>query len=205
MENYLVENYNLNNIQFTKPTKQGEYLVSKIKYNSEKSTRLTLQFPKMKIKDIVGSKNIELEFLDNNSYTKKIKKFLSELDTFIIDTVSSNSQEWFDKKLTSDKIQGMYNKCNVDTVKFSVNKSSEIVYKNEKLDITELKKESLLESISKMKYLIFSKDTCFVSWEMCTSKYYKKTNKIPKFGFIEDPDDQAIMDSDSEDESLSFF
>ena len=178
MENYLVENYDLNNIQFTKPTKQGEYLVSKIKYNAAPQ-RLTLQFPKMKINDIVGSKNVELEFLDN-SYTKKVKKFLNDLDTFIINTISSNSQEWFDKKITSDKIEGMYNKCNVDTIKFSVNKSSEIIYKNEKLDITELKKESLLEAISKMKYLIFSKDTCFISWEMCTSKYYKKTNKIPK-------------------------
>jgi hypothetical protein len=77
--------------------------------------------------------------------------------------------------------------------------------KGESLELSELKVGTLLEPIVEFKYLLFSKDSVCSIWEIHTAKVYTFLHKVPKFGFIEDPDDQAIMDSDSEDESISFF
>ena len=38
LENYLVENYNLDHLIFTKPKKYGEYMISKIRYPTEDIT-----------------------------------------------------------------------------------------------------------------------------------------------------------------------
>ena len=58
-----------------------------------------------------------------------------------------------------------------------------------------------------MKYIVFSKDSSFVQWEILTGKMEKKVLKVPKNGFVEDPEDRDIPEDDSDDEPEinSFF
>jgi hypothetical protein len=218
MENFLIDSYTFENIHFTKPKKNGDYLVSKVKYNN---LDFKVQFPKMSINNDPTLKNIELEFISESSYNKKVYNFLSRLDEFIVEYITSNTQEWFGKKIPSESICQMYNKFikapktseNKCTINFSFNHKKNILQssllnkKNEELDLCDLKKEMYLECISQLKYIIFSKDNAFVIWEICTAKVYNgRVSRVPGYGFIEDPEDQEIkVESDEELDVNSFF
>ena len=91
------------------------------------------------------------------------------------------------------------------TLHFVYNKDkSEVLDKrNEKIDITEVKIGNTLECISQMKYIIFSKDSCYVTWEVCTAKLIKRVLRVPKFGFIEDKED--FMNEEPEEEDIIHF
>ena len=56
-----------------------------------------------------------------------------------------------------------------------------------------------------MKYIVFTKDSCFVNWEICTAKLHKKIERVPKFGFIEDPTDTNNSENESEEENITTF
>ena len=210
-DNYLIDSYDLNLFSFSKPKKykNGEIMVCKIK-NDNKDT--IIQFPKMEVATEFDGKYIELEFKNEVGYNKKIYNFLSKIDDLIIEHVTNNSEEWFGKKIPNNIVSQMYNKFikppktseNKCTLNFIFNKEkSEILdKKNEIVDITEVKKRNTLECISQMKYIIFSKDSCFVSWEICTAKISKKILRVSKFGFIEDNEDK---EEESDEEIITFF
>jgi hypothetical protein len=65
MENYLVECYDLSSFVFTKPKKQGDYMISRIKNNNDP---IFVQFPRMLVVSEENSKSVELEFLNENGY-----------------------------------------------------------------------------------------------------------------------------------------
>ena len=92
------------------------------------------------------------------------------------------------------------------TLNFTINSKSEILHKNEIINLIEADKEGFLEPIAKLKYIIFSKDKSFAVWELCTAKYSKKFKGKPfkTFAFIEDSQDHT-QDSDNEEEIISFF
>jgi hypothetical protein len=204
----------LKSIIFTKPKKHGDYMVCKVKYEKEsEQVPLTLQFPKMKI---VGTtpKNLELEFHGSSGYSKKVYNLLSNIDTHITEYITMMSEEWFGKKIPGDSINQMYNRFikspktseNNCTINLSFKtKKGELVTelvdrKTETISFDELTVNQLVECIAEMKYIIFSKDTCFVQWELCLVKMYKKVLKVPKYGFVDDPDDQDIPQENSDDE-----
>jgi hypothetical protein len=207
-----LELVNLDSLIFTKPKKHGDFLVCKIKY--PESEGFKLQFPKMKIVSESPNKFIELEFTSDAGYNKKIYNYLSKLDDFVIKYVTDNSEEWFGKKIPQENIHQMYNKFikapktseSKCTLNFCLSKTSDIIdKKNESLETSDLKKDSVIECIAQMKYVVFSKDTCFVNWEICTAKVYKKILRVPKYGFIEDPDDCTLEKSDDEEIDVNSF
>ncbi|MEI6289501.1 MAG: hypothetical protein WCP19_03640 [Chloroflexota bacterium] len=168
MENYLVDNYNINNFTFTKPKKHGDYLVGKIK--NEKENNIFVQFPRMKV---VSQENdvIELEFIHESGYSKKVYNFLSELDNYIVDYVTEKSEEWFGKKIST--VKQMYNnfikapKTTEDKCTVRINKGKgEIIYKKQVVDSVE--KDDNMESIVQFKYIVFSKT--FLSDEKALGK-----------------------------------
>ena len=212
MNNFLITDYNLDNVSFTKPKKNGDYLVSKVKYSDDS---FKIQFPKMKLISEPLAKNMELEFTSLAGYSKKIYNFLSNLDSFVVDHVTSNSEEWFNKKIPSENISNMYNKFikapktaeNKCTINFSFKSGTVLDKNNEEIDFKEIKKGMYLECISQMKYIIFSKDIAFVNWEICTVKVHKpRSVKVPNYGFIEDPTDvDEIVESDDEELDINSF
>jgi hypothetical protein len=226
----------LDSFIFTKPKKHGDYLVCKVKYITKGTESdvdaegesecvevpVTLQFPKMKVVGTPTLKNIELEFKSSDGYSKKVYNFLSTIDNHIVNYVTSHSEEWFGKKIPEESISQMYNRFikspktseNGCTINLSCKtKRNELVTqiinrKDEPVDFCDICSPDILECIAEMKYIIFSKDTCFVQWEICTAKHYKKIMKVAKYGFIEDPDDfsrQVEENSDDELEIHSFF
>lgn len=207
--------YELNSFVFTKPKKHGDYLVCKVKYTSESNeVPVSIQFPKMKIVNSPTFKNIELEFQGSDGYSKKVYNFLSTVDNHITEYITSMSEEWFGKKIPGDSINQMYNrfikspktsenKCTVNLgfkTKKGILLTELIDRKGEAISFDELVAPQQVECIAEMKYIIFSKDTCFVQWEICTAKLYKKYLKVPKYGFVDDPDDHEIPQEGSDDE-----
>lgn len=206
---------------FSKPQKHGDYLVCKVKYSQDShEVPVELQFPKMKIIGNPTFKNVELEFQGSDGYNKKVYNLLSNIDNHIVQYITSKSEEWFGKKIPEESINQMYNKfikspktsennCTIN-LSFKTKKGvliSELIdRKSESIDFDELQESQILECIAEMKYIIFSKDTCFVQWEISTAKIYKKVQKVERYGFIEDPEDHPIVDnSDDELEIHSFF
>jgi hypothetical protein len=203
MENYLVDNYDVSSFQFTKPKKYGEHMISKLKKNGDD---LFIQFPKMLVVSEDNSKKVELEFTSERGYSKKVYNFLAKLDDYIVEYIINNCEEWFGKKIPI--VSEMYNKFikapktseNKCTIHFNV--KGEITYKGELEDIV---KGQLLECISQIKYIVFSKDTCFVTWEICNAKIHKKILRVPKFGFIEDVEDNEENEENETKEDLNYF
>lgn len=162
---------------------------------------------------------MELEFLNTNSgYNKKIYNFLLNTEAFIIDKIYEKSQEWFNKKIPLENIKNMYtsfikaprstqSNC---TLNFSIKGSKTyklFTNKDNEIELSDFFTGAQVETIARMKYLIFSKEKCYVLWELCSAKLHKKINRVQKYGFVEDPLDQEVeVESESEDEgSYSFF
>jgi hypothetical protein len=211
MDDYLVEHYDVSNVSFSKPKKQGEYMATKPKYSTD--GEIIIQLPKMKL--LLENKNnssIELLFTNKNTYSKKVYNFLSKFDDYIIEYIHNNSEEWFGKKIPLDKLDTMYNKmlkapknseseCSINCVLktkncvFVDNKKNELV-------LSDFKNDSTVECISKLKYIIFSKDKCFPVWEIIVMKLHKKINKVPKNAFI---DDEPPQEEEEDIEEYCFF
>ena len=212
MENtFLIDSYTLSSLTFTKPKKVKDFLVSKVKYLDKP---FVVQFPKMTVVSL--EKSVELEFKTDRGYTKKVYNGLSKIDTLLVDYISSKSEEWFEKKIPNSSVSQMYNKFvkapktseNNCTINFTLSKNKELVnHRGEPIELSDISKNSTLQVIAEMKYVVFSKDSSFVQWEILTGKMEKKINKVPKNGFVEDPDDRDLPkdDSDDEPEINSFF
>jgi hypothetical protein len=202
--NFLADTFEPESFIFQKPKKykNAELMASRIK--NMHSEQLIVQFPKMNV--INYDKMLELEFTSETGYNKKVKKFLSGLDQFIVDHISTQSEKWFGKTIPIENVKNMYKPCvNENKVKFIFNENTELINKREeRVDTSEMVKGVIVESICLLKYLIFTKDSCFLHWEICTAKVHKKIQRVPLFGFIEDSDDQ----SDNEeltDENITFW
>ena len=208
-DNYLIEGYNLDLFSFTVPKKYNNSMICKIKNDSND---VLIQFPRM---NVVSEENniVELEFKNEKGYNKKIYDFLAKLDDIIINAVTVNSEEWFGKKIKLTHITQMYNKFikppksveNKCTLNFKIKENTLIDKKNENINLSEIKKGNTLECIAQMKYLVFSKDSCFVTWEICSAKLFKRINHVGKFGFIDDPSDNYEEPDPEPEDIISFF
>ena len=211
----LVESYlNFEDIVITTPKKYTDYLVSKIKYNGKEE--FVVQFPKMTISDDVTEKNIELEFINTKGYNKEVYNFLRNLDQFILKSVQQHSQEWFEKSIPMDSLKKMYNGFvkppqtteNRSTVNFAISTKRSLFFdkKGNEIDYSRFERGEIAECIAQFKYIFYSKDTCFPVWELVSTKLHKRVEKVPDFGFVDDPDDQREVESDDEDlKDFKFF
>jgi hypothetical protein len=217
MDSCLVSSYQLNSIKLSKPKKYSEYYVSKVKYSvdDEEDSDLVLQFPKMTLSEDPEEKNISVEFMNTRGYNKEVYNFLSGLDTYITEQVSKKSEEWFGKEIPLKSIKKMYNafikppktteaRC---VINFGIKYHKEEVKtlfldrKDNEISFSHFKKDEIVECIAQCKYIFFSKDTCFSAWELVSAKIHKKMQKVPDFGFVDDPDDRVVkVESDDEED-----
>ena len=218
MDSFLVDSYNFENIIFSKPKKYSEYYISKVKYSfDDEQSDLVVQFPKMTISDDPED-SLSVEFINTKGYNKEIYNFLSNLDNYITEHVSKKSEEWFGKEIPLKSIKKMYNSFikppKTTDGNFVLNfgmkhhkkevKTLFLDRKDNELPFSHFKKGEVVECIAQCKYIFFSKDTCFSAWELISSKIHKKIQRVPKYGFVDDPDDKCIqVESDDEDPELS--
>jgi hypothetical protein len=200
---------NIESLFFKKPKKCGDYFICKI------SNDVVIQFPKMTISSI-NLKGMELEFIsDSTKYYREVYDFLSRLDDHVLNHVSENIEEWFGKKIPSQNIKQMFNKfiksprtseskCTLNFLFKPPGKETTVIdNKQNVLELSDLKESETVECISQLKYIVFSKDTCFTTWELQSAKKYIRIEKVAKYGFIEDPESES--DSDSDELNFSFF
>jgi hypothetical protein len=195
---------NLESLIFKKPKKCGDYFVCKL------GDPMVLQFPKMILTGITD-KNMELEFIsDSTKYYREVYDYLTKLDDHIINYIYEHSKEWFNKKIPLTNIKQMYNKFikspktseSKCTLTFALNNDAVLIdNKKNVLEMSDFKDSDTIECISQLKYIVFSKDTCFITWELQSAKKYTKIEKVVKYGFIDDHE----SDSDSEELNFSFF
>jgi len=202
--NFLADAFEPGSFNFQKPKKYKNQEVMAGKIKNRNNENVIIQFPKMTVSQ--WDKLIELEFVNQTGYNKKVNTFLSQLDEFVIEYISRESEKWFGKNIPMENVKQMYTPCvkeNKIKVVFDKTNSHLTDSKSENpLDSSEIMEGVTLESICQLKYLIFTKDTCFLQWEICTSRVHKKYQRVPLFGFIEDVDDN--MDSD-EEENITFW
>jgi hypothetical protein len=203
--NFLVEDFQAGSFTFSKPKrhKNGELMTCKIR-NIDKEP-VYIQFPKMNACTDF-SNCMELEFSSTTGYSKKVATFLENLDLFVVNLISERSQAWFDKTITTEHINSMYKKSiNENRLKVAFDKTTSLVVnkQNEVILPDEILKGTTVELIGLLKYIVFTKDTCFLQWEVCKAKLYKKTQKVEHFSFIEDPDDES--DDEDFNDSITFF
>jgi hypothetical protein len=191
MSAHLVDSIKPETFIFSNPKQHNNYKICKLK-TADKEPVL-IQFPKMSV--LTFSKFAELGFVGETGYTRKVIDFLKQLDCFIVEYLHSKSEEWFGKQIPMEKLSEMY-------VPFK----SPFKFTN-KCELSEdsISEESLIEGIAQLKYLVFTKETCYFQWELVTAKVHKKAQKVIKKSlFIEDPDD--ISDDEiSDDETFTFF
>jgi len=204
---FLADTFDLDSFRISKPKKyRADLMVAKIKNKNKEP--IIVQFPKMLLESDY-EKFVELSFLSKTGYSKKVYDFLSNLDEKLINYITSHSEEWFGKQIPLTSVTQMYNKFikvneNGNFINFVFDKKSELINKkNETLHISELVKGETVECISQLKYIVFTKENCFMTWEICTAKLHKKYSFVPKFGFIEDQLDES--DDEIDDEKFTFF
>jgi hypothetical protein len=195
------ENFDFESFRFSKPKKykNGEVMLCKIKNKNKEP--VIVQFPKQLIVSEIESKIIELEFTSKSGYSKKIQNYLTKLDTFLIETIAKKSEEWFGKNIPVESIKNMYKSTPENTVKFVLDKCKLVDKTETEIEVSELVKGNVLECISHLKYIVFTKESCFITWEICTARFHKKIKKAPKFAFIEEEN----SDSEPEEEIIHFF
>ena len=202
--NFLADAFEPESFIFQKPKKYKNQEIMAGKIKNRNNENVIVQFPKMKVAE--RDKLVELEFVNQSGYNKKVNAFLSKLDDFVVEYISRESEKWFGKTIPVENVKQMYTPCvkeNKIKVVFDKTNSHLTDAKSETpLDSSEIVENVTLESICLLKYLIFTKDTCFLQWEICTSRVHKKYQRVPLFGFIEDNDDN--MDSD-EEETITFW
>jgi hypothetical protein len=177
-------------------------MICKIKNKSKEA--VFIQFPKMKtISDYTNC--MELEFTSETGYSKRVVSFMERLDAFVADLIVEKSMDWFGKSIPKENIESMYRHSIVDKrikIVFEKSRSQLIDKQNETITFDQIAKENILEAICMLKYIVFTKDTCFLHWEVAKAKLYKKTQRTENFAFIEDPDDES---DDEFENSITFF
>ena len=203
--NFLADTFDPETFLFSKPKKykNAEIMVCKIK--NKNNDPVLVQFPKMTIASDY-TKFVELDFTSETGYNKKVHTFLVSLDTFVMGYICQHSEQWFGKLIPMENVKDMYIPSQPNTMKFIFDKvKSEVINKrNEKVELSEIIKGVTLECISQLKFIVFTKDTCFLQWEICTAKVHKKIARVPRFGFVDDPDDESETE-ESDEEIVTFF
>ena len=203
--NFLADTFDPESFIFSKPKKykNAEIMGSKIK--NRNNDPVLVQFPRMNVLNL--SKTLELEFVNETGYNKKVISFLACLDSFTTNHIFTQSEKWFGKNIPMECVKQMYNVCvKENRLKFVFdNSKSQLIDKKENiLSTAEIIQGSVVECICLLKYLIFTKDSCFLHWEIDTAKLHKKIQRVPRFGFIEDLDDQSDNEL-SDEENITFF
>ena len=139
--------------------------------------------------------------LSNNSGDQPYWRIELEKEEFFSIYLRDIIEEWFGKNIPIESIKNMYKFTPENNVKFVLDKCKLVDKTETEIEVSELIKGNLLECISHLKYIVFTKESCFITWEICTARFHKKIKKAPKFAFIEEEN----SDSEPEEEIIQFF
>lgn len=197
---YSVDNCDFKDIEIKHPVKTEEN-------NYQSKLSVYIQTPKLKIEKI-SDKSISL--LLSDEFIETLDKF----DDFLIEKISSKSEEFFDNVLTKDEFEEIYKASyhkNKMTLKYSNNIN---IYSNSKKDlkIEDLAEDNEIIAIINCSKIIYYKTYCFPYWEIEQIKLKKKKeqkeqkNKLDhsSYLFLEDKAEQENTEEEIKLKSISF-
>jgi len=177
------------------------------KNSRERYTRLTKElFTKID--------NYNIEYIAGKSeewFNKKLtvenissmyKPIIEEGDS-TIEINYSFDEKFFDEKSFDEK---SFDEKSFDEKSFDeTNKLTD--HKGNPLDYSLLEPNDYMECIVKIKFLVFSRESSYLIWELCKmKKCQKRIQRVKKYGFIEDPSTEDVPEYISDNEtSLTFY
>jgi hypothetical protein len=201
----------IQDINFKKPKKVNEYMVSKMNYLSK---QIIVQLPKMKINEIKDNK-IHFKCIPDHKNSKKVIEIFKKTDSIVTETIANNSEEWFGKIITLENVKKMYSAFIKENTHYSLNIRNNSVFvdfKNNVINLEDIDTRDYLECIINIKFLVFSRNICYLKIELIKAKKCRiRISRVRKYGFIEDTNDHVLSgvsdsdNSDYEDDDLSFY
>ena len=179
------------NILYGKPKKISSKYYIPLCYE-DKGVKMTIQSSKMKCVKGLEQENFpsHLEFdLDNEN----LYEFITNFEEENINNVYKKTPDWFNKKLPKDAIENMFRssirpgkKKNTYTLRVKLPSYKDMsqlpidIYTNmkEKINYSDIKKESYISTILEAPYLVFSSQLCYITWEIVQLKVYVPKIKI---------------------------
>ena len=216
--NYLVCKDSLSNLTVHSPLKKGKYFISKVRNGK---SNVVVQFPRMTISKgwDRSQENFELEWSKMSGYGNDVYDWCQELNHKIIQSVYEGSSSWFGKEIPQEHIEEMYRNFIRTPKKSGGNMWMKVVpyvkddnllttffnSRGRELDCSEFKTGNFCVPILKLKYLIFTKDTCQIIWEIHSSKIYRPKKPVLKYSFkdegnlddADDCDDDTLLETES--------
>ena len=186
---YSVDNCEFENIEIHNPIKTDEN-------NYQSKLSFYIQTPKSKIEKI-SDKSISL--LLGDDFIEVLDKF----DNFLIDKISTKSEDFFDNTLTRDEFEDIY-KPSYHKNKMILKFSNDInIYSNQKKDlkIENLDVDNEIIAIINCSKIIYHKSYCFPYWEIEQIKLKKKKElknnlDCSSYLFLEDNAEKVNEDND---------
>ena len=213
MDNYLVSENNLDGFEVQPPVKKGKYFISKVKNNGKP---VVIQFPRMTISKgwDKSTENLELTWSNMNSYAKEVYDWCQNLNDVVVNKVSEGSTSWFGKEIPLEHVEEMYKNFVRTPKKSDSGMWMKVVpylkdgnlhttffdKRGKEVDCQEFRTGWFAVPILKLKYLIFTKDTCQVIWELQTTKIYRPKKPSLGYSFKEGLGRQGGDGNDSEDD-----
>jgi len=168
IENFVLDTIQLSSLKINKPSKKGEYLISKVRYSkSEKVGKFYIQFPKMKTVTISEhTLTFELENAESK-YSKQSFDFFKEIGESIINVVHQNCLEWFGKEIPVETLrESMYSdfvKDSLITLDYSLKTCSVLDKKDNPVVFNELQQGIKCDCIGHIKNITFTKESFYIT------------------------------------------
>jgi hypothetical protein len=184
-----VTNTDLSKISVETPAKSDDLYLSTVKYNNQ---TFVLQTSKFKIIEITDD-SINVEINDG------MVSFLTQIDKHFIHILSDNSEEWFSKKYSKNKIAQIYKNSyikDLDTENFTMNvKLSDNlqIYDHNKniLESKDLQIGMTVILLISIPYLVFYQSNSIPYWD-CLHIKIKNDQPKPDYTFRETNDKSDV-------------
>ena len=190
-----VDSFDPVNLSFSKPKRQDDKYITKIKYLTDD---LIIQTPKVYATKTPDG-TLEVSIKSDSFYN-----FLGSFDEKIIDTLFSNSNDWFSKELTHDQCQEIYKRSvhmpfkSTGNAKMFLKIQDTLIYRSdEPLDKECIRENEELICLIKCTQLIFYRSYCIPYWEAVQIKIKDKKLNISEY-IIRDLETDNHYESDDE-------
>ena len=196
----------LDNIQYDKPENKGTVYFGSMLYDLNP---LLLQSSRLKVKEIKEVEKQRYIVLETDDTDFSFYDKLVQLDDHILDATYQNSEEWFNKELPMDILEGMYKRI---TTPFKKDEKPSIEFKlpyhsdklqtkiygqtNELIELDNLTVGSTIILMIQVKGLKFLKQNYYCDTYLSQIKLIKETVTVKPVCLIED--DEEVGNGESE-------
>ena len=199
----------LDNIQYDKPENKGTVYFGSILYDLNP---LLLQSSRLKVKEIKEIEKQRYIVLETDDADFSFYDKLVQLDDHILDATYQNSEEWFNKELPMDILEGMYKRI---TTPFKKDEKPSLEFKlpyhsdklqtkiydqtNELIELDNLTVGSTIILMIQVKGLKFLKQNYYCDTYLSQIKLIKETVTVKPVSCLIEDDEEVVTNVESEE------